>query len=218
MENETQPAGSFWFGVWLILIGGAFLYYAGQIQTLRLADENDPGPKSFPVVLSLVLLVGGAHQTLLGCMTRRPPRPRKPAKPDSGSPWSLAWKLTVVSLSLFCAVVIAVGAPLLAIASWPWSVLTGVVLLACVGLWCVPAGRSNHVALLVAGLTLLLLTVPLVGFYVPTFAFAALMTLRLGGGWWSALLTSGVILLIIRLLFVEAFRVQLPQGALGALV
>ena len=53
------------------------------------------------------------------------------------------------------------------------------------------------------------------GFALSTFAFVAIMTWTLGARVGAAILAASIILAIVWLLFVIAFQVQLPQGALG---
>lgn len=78
----------------------------------------------------------------------------------------------------------------------------------------VPGGRRQAV-LLTLSLVIYLVSVPWVGFYPPTFIFSLFMTRRLGARWWVAALTALTLILVIRVLFVELFRVQLPRGEFG---
>ena len=158
MNQEKNPAtASLWFGVWLIAVASFFLYFAGDINRLPSSDENDPGPKAFPVVLGIVLLVGGVYQ---------------------------------------------VGAGWIATGSSPESSA---------------ASRRGllDASILAFALLSFYFVVPWIGFYLPTFVFAFLITWRLGARWWSALLTAVVLLVVVYFLFVVAFRVQLPQGTIG---
>jgi hypothetical protein len=162
-SDRAPPASSPWFGLWLIAVALFFLGFATQIERLEISNENDPGPRAFPVVLSLTLLVGGAVQTVIGLRGGRSKRTAGMTDQES------------------------------------------------------PAGGWDPL-LLASGLLIFLFIVPMVGFYGPTFVFAALMTRRLGARWWAAGTTAVVLILVIRTLFVGVFRVQLPEGVLGALV
>ncbi len=153
-SDRTQPAASFWFGLGLILVALFFLGFAGQIERLDVTDENDPGPRAFPLALGFTLLVGGVVQAILGWRQRAAASLAQNEHDPGGSRWD---------------------ALLLAVA-----------------------------------LIVYLVAVPQLGFYFPTAVFAALMTWRLGARWWAAGMAAGLLLLVVRVLFVGAFRVQLP--------
>jgi hypothetical protein len=167
-DSSSERLGpSLWFGVALIVVAVFFIYFSIDIKRLGLLDDNDPGPRAFPVVLSLTLLVGGLVQVIGSAIQY--------------------WRGGVADYD---------GEP-------ETEILT--------------AGRRDA---LVVGVMFLayLFAVPRLGFYLPTALFAWLMTWKLGAKWWSAVVTVVVLLVVIRVLFVGLFRVQLPQGVLGAMV
>lgn len=50
------------FGAALILVGGAAIGLALQIDVLGLGQNQDPGPRAFPIVLGTILLLGGLYE------------------------------------------------------------------------------------------------------------------------------------------------------------
>lgn len=53
------------------------------------------------------------------------------------------------------------------------------------------------------------------GFILATFIFSLILMIRLKTGWIRGTIFSTVVVIVIMLLFVELFRVQLPEGSLG---
>jgi hypothetical protein len=53
------------------------------------------------------------------------------------------------------------------------------------------------------------------GFIFATFIFSLILMIRLKTGWIRGTIFSTVVVIVIMLLFVELFRVQLPEGSLG---
>ena len=70
-DTSQPPAASIQFGVWLVAVAVFFLAFAGGIQRLDISSENDPGPRAFPIALSLVMLFGGIVQISLGVAQRK---------------------------------------------------------------------------------------------------------------------------------------------------
>ena len=81
-DLKSEPS-SFWFGAWLVVVAGLFLYFGASIKPLPFADENDPGPRAFPLVLSLFLLAGGCWQMIAAMATRRSHPVSKSTEPSS---------------------------------------------------------------------------------------------------------------------------------------
>ena len=65
-----------------------------------------------------------------------------------------------------------------------------------------------------AGLALYVVAIQWLGFSISTFFFGTALMIRLGSRWWLAILVSLLSVLIIRLVFVIAFDVYLPEGFL----
>ena len=63
-------------------------------------------------------------------------------------------------------------------------------------------------------LALYVIAIQWLGFSVSTFLFGTSLMIRLGSRWWLAVLVSLLAVLIIRLVFVMAFDVYLPEGFL----
>jgi tripartite-type tricarboxylate transporter receptor subunit TctC len=69
--------------------------------------------------------------------------------------------------------------------------------------------------LLLAGLTAYVIVLPWLGFTLGTLVFSVAMLRGLGSRWLSAVTVSLVMVGIVQVLFVTAFKVQLPSGQLG---
>ena len=69
--------------------------------------------------------------------------------------------------------------------------------------------------LILGGLLLYALSMPYLGFSLATTFLAWLMAWWLGSRWWFALLFAIALVTVVQGLFVQLFRVQLPQGILG---
>lgn len=79
-----------------------------------------------------------------------------------------------------------------------------------------PTSNSfTNFGVLTAAMLAYLLSLAWLGFQVSTAVFASAVLMWLGARWWSAILSSLVIVMIVRVLFVGLFHVQLPEGSLG---
>lgn len=55
-------SGERFLGVGLALLGAAAIGFALQIEVLGLGQNEDPGPRAFPIVLGGILLIGGLFE------------------------------------------------------------------------------------------------------------------------------------------------------------
>jgi len=76
------------------------------------------------------------------------------------------------------------------------------------------AGVGMRLAGAVGVFVLYLIAMPYLGFFAATSVLSAAAIRWLGKGWGSAIISSGVIMLAVYLLFVRLFRVPLPRGFL----
>ncbi|QDT33639.1 tripartite tricarboxylate transporter TctB family protein [Thalassoglobus polymorphus] len=60
-QSVSTPFGSASFGLFLIVLSGAILYFSTQIETFDFGN-HDPGPKAIPVATGIILLLGGIAQ------------------------------------------------------------------------------------------------------------------------------------------------------------
>lgn len=74
---------------------------------------------------------------------------------------------------------------------------------------------NRDTLLFLAALLVYIPAISVIGFSLATISFSFLIMMRLGAGTRMALLLSGVMVLVIHLLFVRLFKVQLPPGLLG---
>lgn len=77
-----------------------------------------------------------------------------------------------------------------------------------------PISYGNF-GVLTAGVFVYLLALSWLGFQPSTVVFASAALMWLGARWWSALLASLLIVIVVRVLFVGLFHVQLPAGEFG---
>ena len=59
MSQATNTNTDLTWGIALLLVGGFFLYFAGDIKLSGAVNESDPGPRAIPIAMSLTLLLGG---------------------------------------------------------------------------------------------------------------------------------------------------------------
>ncbi len=80
-----------------------------------------------------------------------------------------------------------------------------------------PDARVSYMnfGILVAATLGYLLALSWLGFLLSTFVFAAAVLSWLGARWWSAMLSSLAIVMVVRVLFGGLFHVQLPRGIWG---
>ena len=65
LSKETQSrSGELWLGIFFLGTTTAVLLFSGSIQSIGLGDNFDPGPKAFPIGLSILLAMGGAVEFL----------------------------------------------------------------------------------------------------------------------------------------------------------
>lgn len=119
-KDQTADGSSPWFGVVLIGTATVFLVLATRIERLSFTDEHDPGPTAFPIVLSIILLLGGVYQLVSGWFSP----PASVRNEELGDYRSVA--LFAVNLSLFVALVPWVGFSIpaflfVAIMTWHWG-------------------------------------------------------------------------------------------------
>jgi putative tricarboxylic transport membrane protein len=69
VQHSTPRCGS--FGLALLVVSVLFLFFAQDIDRSSLTAENDPGPRAFPVTISLLLLAGGTGQLIADLRRRR---------------------------------------------------------------------------------------------------------------------------------------------------
>ena len=82
------------------------------------------------------------------------------------------------------------------------------------------AGSSSEMGLVsfwvtLAALTAYALVMPYLGFGIATFILISIMTYRLGSRWWVSVLFAIGLVLAVQLLFVNLFKVAMPQSAIG---
>lgn len=75
-------------------------------------------------------------------------------------------------------------------------------------------GKRNA-AIVVAALAVYIPAIDWLGFAASSLLFSTVLLIRLGARWWSAVLVSVLLLVVIELLFVNVFKVPLPSGELG---
>ena len=49
-------------GLGLLLIGSVGIFWAVRIEELGLGQNQDPGPRMFPLLLSIVMVIGGGYE------------------------------------------------------------------------------------------------------------------------------------------------------------
>lgn len=59
--NEQSPIGTAIFGLMLVVLGGAVLYFSKDIRAFALG-ESDPGPKALPLICGGLFIIGGLAQ------------------------------------------------------------------------------------------------------------------------------------------------------------
>ena len=64
--DSRRVWGPVWLGIALVLLGASAFWFALGIGRTGTGGGHDPGPRFFPVLLSLVLVVFGALQAVLG--------------------------------------------------------------------------------------------------------------------------------------------------------
>lgn len=70
-QPDTVSKNSSGFGLFLITIGTFALWQSRDIALIGLGGNHDPGPRAFPIGLSLILVVGGIVQVALALFARR---------------------------------------------------------------------------------------------------------------------------------------------------
>lgn len=75
-------------------------------------------------------------------------------------------------------------------------------------------GKRNAASVIVA-LAVYIPAIAWLGFAASSLLFCTVLLIRLGARWWSAVLVSVLLLVVIELLFVYVFKVPLPSGELG---
>ncbi|HIG27711.1 MAG TPA: tripartite tricarboxylate transporter TctB family protein [Verrucomicrobiales bacterium] len=62
---SPQPitrSGSIAWGVFLLLAGGVAFYFLKDISSSAFSSSDDPGPKTFPRILSILMMMGGVYE------------------------------------------------------------------------------------------------------------------------------------------------------------
>lgn len=73
-NNGKQTfSGNIWLGIFFICTTLAVLVLSSSIQSIGLGNNFDPGPKAFPIGLSLLLAAGGAFEFV----RRKPSEPKE---------------------------------------------------------------------------------------------------------------------------------------------
>jgi len=170
-DPASDAASGRSLGPVLLLVGLLGLYFAGGIAASSLGDNQDPGPRAFPMVLSGLLALGGLVETVRGVVVQRGAK-------RSGAVWGVGTSWSRLRDRL--------GEP-----------------------------GNRDAMLLVLALVIYVPAIGRIGFGLSTLVFAALIMVRLGARWWSALTVSLGLVVVVHLLFVTLFRVQLPVGVLG---
>lgn len=60
-SDSRNPLGTAAFGIVLVLLGGAILYFSQGIRAFALGN-HDPGPKAIPLGCGVILILGGLAQ------------------------------------------------------------------------------------------------------------------------------------------------------------
>jgi hypothetical protein len=71
----------------------------------------------------------------------------------------------------------------------------------------------KNFAVLTGTMLVYLLALSWLGFQISTLLFSSVVLIWLGARWWSALLASLVVVIVVRILFEGMFHVRLPPGA-----
>ena len=82
---EASPLRAAAFGLFLVLLSGAALYFARDIRVLDLGN-HDPGPRTLPVVAGTIMLLGGVAEIIAAVFRRRERSQRESRSPTTESP------------------------------------------------------------------------------------------------------------------------------------
>ncbi|MDG2170798.1 MAG: tripartite tricarboxylate transporter TctB family protein [Opitutales bacterium] len=61
-KGKQQNSGDLWLGLFFICVTLAVLVLSSSIKSIGLGNNFDPGPKAFPIGLSLLLAAGGVFE------------------------------------------------------------------------------------------------------------------------------------------------------------
>lgn len=59
-KDKQQHTGDIWLGIFFLGTTLAVFLFSNSINSIGLGDNFDPGPKAFPIGLSILLAMGGA--------------------------------------------------------------------------------------------------------------------------------------------------------------
>jgi len=76
-------------------------------------------------------------------------------------------------------------------------------------------GSYTNFSVLTIAVFVYLVGLSWLGFQISTLLFTSGILMWLGARWWSAILSSLAIVVVVRVLFVGLFHVQLPSGVFG---
>jgi hypothetical protein len=186
-RDNSKSAGPAYAMV-LIVLGAFTLVMSTAIQRPDFVDQNDPGPASAPVATATFLVVGGIVllvQWICGIHSGALCR----ARSELTETRSVSEEPNLIPRLRF------------------GLRRFGSSLLAAFG----NKGNQN-VALVTVGLGLYIGAIGLAGFSLSTFLFSTAMMIRLGTRWWVAGIVTGIVLVVVHLVFVFMFRVSLPEG------
>lgn len=95
--RKAAGSGNFWLGIAFLGTGTLVLALSGSIEAIGLGYNSDPGPRAFPVGLSILLLIGGGLELW---------KSRKPVKSKAADKRSIDPSIIILLAGLLAYVVL----------------------------------------------------------------------------------------------------------------
>jgi putative tricarboxylic transport membrane protein len=103
-DDSRRVWGPVWLGVALVLLGASAFWFAGDIGRTGTGGGNDPGPRFFPMLLSLMLVIFGLLQAVIGffrCSEAGSAAAQAPGALPDAAPRSRRWLIMLAVLVVY---------------------------------------------------------------------------------------------------------------------